>query len=73
VERTLRDALGMAERHGSRWYALRAATALARWLRTRGRTAEAHALLAPLCAAFDDGLETYDYRTAAALLAELRA
>ena len=73
VESPLRDAMDVAKRHGSRWYELRAATTLAAFLRTHGRTTEAHALLAPLCAAFDDGLETYDYRTATALLAELRA
>jgi class 3 adenylate cyclase len=73
VESTLREAVGTAKRHGSRWYELRAATSLAAYLRTHERSAEGHALLAPLCASFDDGLETYDFRTAAGLLAELRA
>jgi predicted ATPase len=71
VERSFREATETARRLGTRWYELRAATALARWLQTQGRIAEAHAILAPLCASFREGLETRDFREAVALVEEL--
>jgi predicted ATPase len=50
---------------------LRAATRYALFLRARGRAAEARVLLAPLYAAFTEGLDTRDLVEAKALLDEL--
>ena len=52
---------------------LRAATSLARLWRDQGKSAEAHALLAPIYDWFTEGFDTADLRDAKALLEELTA
>ena len=64
-------ALATARAQGSRALELRVATRLARLLRAQRRGAEAHALLAPLFASFNEGFDTRDLIDAKALLAEL--
>jgi class 3 adenylate cyclase/predicted ATPase len=66
-----RQALACARAQSAKAFELRAATALARLCHARGRRAEAHALLAPLCAWFTEGLDTTDLEDAKALLDEL--
>lgn len=71
AEALLRRALEIARAQEARSYELRAATNLARlWLRL-GRTAEAHALLAPVYAWFTEGFDTRDLIDAKALLEDL--
>jgi predicted ATPase len=50
---------------------LRAATSLGRLLQSKGRAAEARALLAPVYAWFTEGFDTGDLVEAKALLEEL--
>ena len=61
----------IAERHGSKVFALRTARSLARWLCDRGRQAEARAILEPQHVSFTEGLDTPEVREATALLVEL--
>ena len=68
VERALQRAVGSAREIGARSLELRASTSLARWLTGQGRRVEAHAALAPVYAAFTEGLATSDLGTAKALL-----
>ncbi len=71
IEAAFRAALEVARRHGQRLYALRAATALARYLVTCGRIAEARDTLGPAFAGFTEGLTSPDLREAQTVLAEL--
>jgi class 3 adenylate cyclase len=71
AEAGLRAALASAERQGARLHALRAATDLAGLLRDAGRTAEGHALLAPVLAALPQGHDQADALRAQALLQSL--
>jgi predicted ATPase len=64
-------ALTLARDQGARWLHLRAARGYATFLAGQGRTAEAHALLAPVCASVTEGHETLDYVAADALLKTL--
>ena len=64
-------ALAIARQQGARWLELRAARAYAHYMLKQERTAEAHDLLAPLCAWFTEGLNTPDYMYADALLKTL--
>jgi len=50
---------------------LRAATSLAQLWIGQGRAAQAHALLAPIYAGFNEGFDTADLKEARALLTEL--
>jgi predicted ATPase len=68
AERCFRHALDAAQAIGAHLPALQAATSLAGlWVR-QGRAPEARALLAPLHAAFREGLDLPDLRAAAAVL-----
>ena len=61
-------ALECAREQGALSWELRAATSLAQLHHKAGRTAEAHASLAPVYAMFTEGFETNDLRAAKALL-----
>ncbi len=61
----------VARREGARWLELRASISLARLLASRGRAAEARALLAPVYDWFTEGFDTPDLKEAKALLDEL--
>ena len=61
-------ALECARAQGALSWELRAATSLARLHHKEGRTAEAHACLAPVHARFTEGFETNDLRASKALL-----
>jgi predicted ATPase len=71
-EGLFRRALGIARAQGAHFLELRAATGLARLLRSAGRVAEARATLAPVHGWFSEGFDTRDLLEAAALLGELR-
>jgi predicted ATPase len=64
-------ALASAHELGSRSFALRAATSLARLYHARGRSAAARDLLAPIHGQFTEGFETADWMAAKALLEEI--
>ena len=68
AEAAYREAIERAHAMGALLFELRAATGLARLLQRRGRTAEAHALLAPVYARFTDGFELRDLIEAKATL-----
>jgi predicted ATPase len=65
-----RDALALAHRLGAKLIELRAAVSLGRLLQSQGRSADARELLAPLYAAFTEGVDARDLRDARALLEE---
>jgi len=67
-----RRALEIARGQEARSVELRAATSLARLLRTQGKNAEARELLAPIYDWFTEGFDTGDLIDAKALLEELR-
>jgi predicted ATPase len=67
-EAALRTALEIARNQKAKSLELRAATAIARHLRTLGRPEDAEALLRPLVASFEEGLETPDLQSARDLL-----
>jgi class 3 adenylate cyclase/tetratricopeptide (TPR) repeat protein len=71
AERCYRDAITVAQGQRARSLELRAATALARLLRGKGRGAEARRVLAPVHDWFSEGFDTADLREAKALLDEL--
>ena len=66
------QALAVARAQSAKAFELRAATSLARLWQAEGRRAEAHALLAPVCAWFTEGLDTADLKDATSLLNELQ-
>jgi predicted ATPase len=71
AEDSFRTALAIAHEQGTRGYALRAATSLARLWREQGRRTEARDLLAPVYSWFTEGFDTADLKDAKALLDEL--
>lgn len=71
VESDLREAVTLAHEMGAKLQELRATTSLARQLARRGRAAEGRELLAPLYAAFTEGLGARDLVEAKTLLDEL--
>jgi class 3 adenylate cyclase len=71
IEATLLEALGTARRQGAKSYELRTATSYARFLRERGRAAEARDLLAPIYAWFTESFDARDLIDAKVLLEEL--
>jgi len=72
AEKHLRQALALAKQQGALSWELRAATTLARMWRDRGRSKEAHEVLAGVYNRFTEGFETADLKTARKLLAALR-
>ena len=68
VEASYREAIDLAHCQGARALELRATTSFGRWLRSKGRSTEARALLSPLYGSFTEGFETRDLREAKALL-----
>ena len=66
-------AIEAAGQQGSRLLELRGATSLGRLWRGKGRSAEAHALLAPIYGGFTEGLDILDLQEARALLDDTRA
>jgi class 3 adenylate cyclase/predicted ATPase len=71
VEGCLDQALKAAQQQGARLLELRAAMSLSRVLQSQGRRNEAQGLLAPIYAAFTEGLDTADLRQAKALLDQM--
>ena len=68
AEQHFRQALDWARRQGALSWVLRAATSLARLLRSRGRVDEARDLLAPIYKRFTEGFGTADLREAKRLI-----
>jgi predicted ATPase len=73
VDESLRRALAVAQHQKARSVELRAATSLAAFLVDQQRPADARAVLNPTVEWFTEGLDTPDYRSAAALLAAVNA
>jgi DNA-binding winged helix-turn-helix (wHTH) protein len=73
AERDFTLALEMSRASGARSPELRVSVSLARLWHSQGKSAQAHALLAPVYASFDEGWGTLDLRDAAQLLSELAA
>jgi class 3 adenylate cyclase/tetratricopeptide (TPR) repeat protein len=71
AERCFRTAIDIARTHGARWWELRTTVSLARLLKGRGRTAEAHNQLSEIYNWFTEGFEFADLKDAKALLDEL--
>jgi predicted ATPase len=71
AEELYRKALSIAQKQEAKMWELRAAMSLARLRRDKGRHAEAHDLLAPVCSWFTEGFGTPDLKEAKALLDEL--
>ena len=72
AERSFHRALQVAQGQQARSWELRAATSLARLLRTQNRQDEARSNLAPILANFTEGFESADLKEAAALLGGLQ-
>ena len=72
AEATLRKAIAVARDQGAKSWELRAATTLGRLLASRGDSAAALAVLAPVYDWFSEGHSTRDLTEAAQLLAKLR-
>jgi len=71
ARRSIERALALARGTGARMFELRAARSLASLLAYGGAHAEARALLAPIVASFDEGLDTLDLVEAQGLLVSL--
>ena len=71
AESVLREAVETARHQDSRSLELRAATALLKVCRRRGRGSEARAALAAVYESFEEGFESHDLRAAAELLGRL--
>jgi predicted ATPase/class 3 adenylate cyclase len=71
AERCLAAAIALAQKQETKFWELRAATALAGLWKQQERRAEARDLLAPVLGWFTEGLGTTDVKSAAALLNEL--
>jgi serine/threonine protein kinase/tetratricopeptide (TPR) repeat protein len=71
AEDSFRAAIEYADGQKARSFKLRAATALARLLRTSGRNAEADATLAPVYEWFSEGHDTADLLSARAVLSRI--
>jgi tetratricopeptide (TPR) repeat protein len=71
AETQLRAAIACAQEQGTKSWELRSTATLAALLASRGRSAAARELLAPICAWFSEGADTRDLRDARTLLQEL--
>jgi predicted ATPase len=72
AEAAFETAVDLARNRQARFWELRAATALTHLWCDQGRTAEAHALLAPVYEGFDEGLDLADLAAARDVLAAAR-
>jgi predicted ATPase len=70
-EASLQQALVVARDQGNRWWELRAATSLAKFLRDQDRRPEAQDLLVPVYASFTEGFALPDLADARIILEEL--
>jgi class 3 adenylate cyclase/tetratricopeptide (TPR) repeat protein len=70
-EAALRRALTIARQQQARWWELRAATSLAKYLRDEGRCADACSVLNPVFDWFVEGFDTTDLKDAKVLLDQL--
>jgi TOMM system kinase/cyclase fusion protein len=71
AERSLRQAVELARGREAKSWELRASSSLAGVLRTRGRAAEARAVLSGVYTSFTEGFDLADLREASSLLVEL--
>ena len=71
AEACFHQALSVAQSQQAKSWELRAATSLARLWQQKGKTAEAHDLLAPVYHWFTEGFDTADLKDAKSLLSEL--
>jgi hypothetical protein len=71
VESSFERAIDVARGQGALSFELRAVTALAGWLSSRGRGSEARAMLGACHAQFREGADTADLHEARAMLARL--
>jgi predicted ATPase len=71
AERSLRDAISLAQRQGAKIFELRATLDLSRLWRDQGKVQQARELLAPVYGWFTEGFDTRDLKEAKALLEEL--
>jgi predicted ATPase/DNA-binding winged helix-turn-helix (wHTH) protein len=71
AEATLQQSLDLARRQGAPGWELRTALTLGRLWQKNARGKEAHALIAPLYARYQEGLQTLDLKAAKSLLDEL--
>jgi predicted ATPase len=71
VEKSLREAIAIAQRQEARSWELRAATSLARLLRKQGKIDEARTTLSVIYNWFTEGFDTADLKDAKALLDEI--
>lgn len=72
AEAFFREAIGIAVRQGARFWELRCATSLARFMIGAGQNAQALAVLENVSGAFTEGADIADMRSARALMAQLR-
>jgi predicted ATPase len=71
AEKSLREAIAIAQRQEAKSWELRAATSLARLLRKQGKVDEARQTLSQIYNWFTEGFETADLKEAKALLDDL--
>jgi predicted ATPase/DNA-binding winged helix-turn-helix (wHTH) protein len=72
AEGHFRKALDWARQQDALSFELRASTNLVQLMRDQGRSADARALLQPICDRFTEGFDTADFRAATALLDALQ-
>jgi ATP/maltotriose-dependent transcriptional regulator MalT len=71
IDAAYRAAIECARSQGAKYYELQAAIPFARWLKSQGRAAEAHTLLAQIHGWFTEGFDTPALSESKALLDEL--
>jgi hypothetical protein len=71
IEVAYREAVQFACDHETKFEQLQSSTHFARWLKSEGRAAEAHTILAEIYNWFTEGFDTADLKDAKALLDEL--
>jgi hypothetical protein len=72
AEARFREAMGIAAQQGARFWELRCATSLARFMMGAGQSADALAVLTTASGAFTEGADIADMRAARELMAQLR-
>jgi predicted ATPase len=73
AEKSLHDAISIAQRQDAKSWEVRATTSLCRLLKSQGKTDEARTMLAEIYNWFTEGFDTADLKEAKALLDELGA